>query len=243
VQRVFSEGEKSALGLAALFTEACLDESRSTVILDDPVTSLDHVRRCRVATRLAELAKDRQVVIFTHDVAFVADLKREAKARCVGLAERSVMKSRAEVRKPGMCTTKFPWKAKDVSARLDALRHDLSLIKRESSEWDDTRYEEAVASWAGNLSETWERIFSQEIVGPILEEGGLEVRPKMVKILARFTEEDNQQFQGSYCRISQWAKRHDKSAAVNYVVPDVEILENELQLVDRWFKRVKGYKE
>lgn len=240
--RVFSEGERTALGLAAFFTEAHLDGSMSALILDDPVTSLDHIRRGLVATRLAALAESRQVILFTHDVAFVADLKREAAAKGVPVAERSVTRSRADERKPGACTTKHPWKAKDVPARLDELGQELSRIRTDGGAWDEKQYDDAVALWAGNLSETWERIFSQEIVGPVLAEGGLEVRPMMVKVLARFSDEDHQQFDGSYGRISQWAKRHDKSAAVNYVAPDIDKLDEELRLVDSWFKRVKRYK-
>ena len=98
------------------------------------------------------------------------------------------------------------------------------------------------ATWARNLSETWERIFGQEVVGPVLAEGGMEVRPNMVKILARFTESDESEFQASYSRVSQWLKRHDKSSMVNYVAPEVSTLQEELTLVDQWFKRVKAYK-
>lgn len=240
--KVFSEGERTALGLAAFFTEAHLDGSKSALILDDPVTSLDHTRRGLVATRIAALAETRQVILFTHDVAFVADLKREAGAKGVRIAERSIMRSRADERKPGACTTKHPWKAKDVPARLDELRQELRRIKKESTAWEEKQYEDAVAVWAGNLSETWERIFSQEIVGPVLAEGGLEVRPMMVKVLARFSVDDHHEFEGSYGRASQWARRHDKSAVVNYVAPDIEKLEEELRLVVGWFKRVKGYR-
>ncbi|MCC6311618.1 MAG: AAA family ATPase [Trueperaceae bacterium] len=238
--RVFSEGERTALGLAAFFTEADLDASNSAIILDDPVTSLDHIRRGLVAARLAALAELRQVIVFTHDVSFVADLTREAKGKGVPIAERSVTRSRAGERKPGVCSTAHPWKAKDVPARLDELRKDLARVK--GGTMDQQAYEDAVSVWAGNLSETWERIFSQEIVGAILAEGGLEVRPMMVKILARFSDSDYQEFQASYSRASQWAKRHDKSARVNFVAPDVRDLEVELARVDTWFKRVKGYK-
>ena len=99
-----------------------------------------------------------------------------------------------------------------------------------------------MAVWAGNLSETWERIFSQEIVGTVLSEGGLEVRPMMVKVLARFSDADHKEFEASYSRVSRWAKRHGKSALVNYVAPEVGDLEAELELVNSWFKRVRGYK-
>jgi hypothetical protein len=240
--RVFSEGERTALGLAAFFTEAQLDSSKSALILDDPVTSLDHGRRALVASRLATLAEARQVIVFTHDVAFVADLKREANGKGVEVCERSVARSRASERKPGTCSATHPWKARDVLARLAELRREVARIKKECVNWDSRAYEEAVAIWAGNLSETWERIFSQEIVGPILSEGGLEVRPKMAKVLARFSETDHAEFEASYARVSQWAKRHDKSVLVNYVAPDVAVLEAELAQVDQWCKRVRGYK-
>ena len=118
----------------------------------------------------------------------------------------------------------------------------MARIKKDGGGWGENAYEETVGTWAGKLSETWERIFSQEIVGPVLAEGGLEVRPKMVKVLARFSDEDYRKFDASYSRISQWVKRHDKSLTINYVAPDVNVLESELQLVDSWFKRVKRYK-
>jgi hypothetical protein len=64
----------------------------------------------------------------------------------------------------------------------------------------------------------------------------------MVKIIARFTETDEREFEASYSRVSQWARRHDKSNMVNYVAPEIGTLEDELKLVDQWFKRVKAYK-
>lgn len=240
--RVFSEGEQTALGLAAFFTEAHLDASRSALVLDDPVTSLDHVRRSLVATRLASLAQVRQVVVFTHDVAFVADLKREAGGVGVPVTERSVTRSLADERKPGLCSSTHPWKAKDAAARLDHLRKELGRIKREATGWEHEAYEHAVSAWAGGLSEAWERIFSQEIVGAIIADGGIEIRPMMVKVLARFTDTDHAEFNASYSRVSQWAKRHDKSALVNYVAPEISDLEKELTMVEAWLKRVKGYK-
>ena len=240
--RVFSEGERSALGLAAFFTEAALDTSNSAIILDDPVTSLDHVRRGLVAGRIAEFGRTRQVVILSHDVAFVADLKREAKERGISVTERSVTRSHTGERKPGTCIAMHPWKAKDVPERLDELRSELARIKKEYSACDQQTYDDAVANWAGKLSESWERIFSQEIVGPILAEGGLEVRPSMVKILVHFKEADYNEFEASYSRISQWARRHDKSVMINYVAPDVNDLEAELEKVAIWHKRVKRYK-
>jgi hypothetical protein len=83
------------------------------------------------------IAETRQVVGFTHDVSFVADLKREAKGLGVSLGERSVARGRRGERKPGTSSPNHPWKAKDVTERLGDLRSELVRIKRESRDWDD----------------------------------------------------------------------------------------------------------
>ncbi len=105
-------------------------------------------------------------------------------------------------------------KAQDVTERLGDLRDELARIKKESATWDEVKYEAEVATWAGELSETWERIVSQEVVGQILPEGGLEVRPMKLKLLVPFSATDEREYQGSYGRVSLWVKRHDKSTMV-----------------------------
>jgi ABC-type nitrate/sulfonate/bicarbonate transport system ATPase subunit len=117
-----------ALGLAGFFTEATFDESKSAIIFDDPVTSLDHMRRDKVAQRLTRLAKDRQVVVFTHDVAFVGDLTAAADSDGVPIIERSVERRRSD---HGVCVSWLPWKAKDFNSRIDHLRTELAKLTKD----------------------------------------------------------------------------------------------------------------
>jgi hypothetical protein len=236
---VLSEGEQTALGLAGFLTEAHFDVSKSAIVHDDPVTSLDHIRRSHVAARLCDLAEDRQVVVFTHDLTFVGDLRSAAEERGVAMTERSV--ERHGDGSIGMCRNQHPWKAKDAKARIEQLRTDLQRMVKERSSWDEATYEERVAAWAGRLSETWERIISQDIANQLVDRGKSEVRPRMVRVLARFTDQDNKEFQGSYGRCSKWALRHDKSTGTNYVAPDLSELESELDLVQIWHERVRKY--
>jgi len=44
------------------------------VVFDDPVTSLDYERIQEVASRLAALARNRQVIVFTHNIWFAVEL-------------------------------------------------------------------------------------------------------------------------------------------------------------------------
>ncbi len=239
VREVLSEGEQTALGIAGFLTEAFFEETHSTMVLDDPVTSLDHIRRSLVAEQLAEFGRRQPVVVFSHDLTFVGDLRKAAEAAHVPFTERSVEKrSDGSI---GVCLDIHPWKARDVPSRLHQLGAELGRLTRESKDWDSQRYEKEVADWAGSLSETWERIISLEIANKIVDRSTSEVRPRQFRILARITEADNEAFQQSYSRCSLWLRRHDKSPEVNYVAPDIDALERELALVQGWFERVRKY--
>ena len=84
IDHVLSEGEKRAVALADFLTEAELDPDCTGVVIDDPVSSFDIHARRSLARHLVELAATRQVVIFTHDLAFLYELKSQAKLLSVG---------------------------------------------------------------------------------------------------------------------------------------------------------------
>lgn len=239
VRDVLSEGEQTALGLAGLFTEINFDESESALVLDDPINSLDHGRREKVARRLAALAAKRQVIVFTHDLTFLGDLIRAADESGVALEERSIAKDNARV--PGRVLETHPWKAKDAKKRIGDLRADLAKLKKNINELTPEEYENRVQLWAGLLSETWERIVRNDIVGKVVDRGTTEVRPKMIKLLAKITNVDNDEFQSAYSQVSKWAPRHDKSEEVNFVPPTVDEMEVELARIDVWYKRIVTY--
>jgi hypothetical protein len=65
---VMSQGELQALGLAVFLPRACADDSPFRfLIIDDPVHSMDPSKVNGLAQVLDELARDRQVIVFTHD--------------------------------------------------------------------------------------------------------------------------------------------------------------------------------
>ena len=74
LQEILSEGEQKVIALADFLAEATLNPDCSPIVLDDPVTSLDHRRLQYVVDRLAEISGNRQIVVFTHDIWFAAGL-------------------------------------------------------------------------------------------------------------------------------------------------------------------------
>lgn len=100
IDHVLSEGEKRAVALADFLTEAELDLDCTGTIIDDPVSSFDIHARRSLARHLAELAATKQVVIFTHDLAFLYELKSQAKSRSVGTLTHWIQRDSSGV--PGM---------------------------------------------------------------------------------------------------------------------------------------------
>ncbi|MFA5432878.1 MAG: hypothetical protein WC319_08410 [Candidatus Paceibacterota bacterium] len=76
--QILSEGEQNACSIADFLTEVMLDSTNCGIILDDPVTSLDHNYKDLIAKRLVSEAAFRQVVIFTHDIVFMSKLVKYA---------------------------------------------------------------------------------------------------------------------------------------------------------------------
>jgi hypothetical protein len=73
-ESILSEGEQRAVALADFLTEVALNPANAGIILDDPVNSQDHQRKELIAKRLVREARERQVIVFTHDLVFLNNL-------------------------------------------------------------------------------------------------------------------------------------------------------------------------
>lgn len=71
---ILSEGEQKVISLADFIAETNITTINKGIILDDPVNSLDEERKSVIAERLVSISKNKQVVIFTHDLVFVSSL-------------------------------------------------------------------------------------------------------------------------------------------------------------------------
>jgi len=240
IDEVLSEGEQTALGLAGFLTEVEFDDSRSGVVLDDPVSSLDAGRRSRVAKRLIELARNRQVIVFTHEATFVNALNKAARDLSVDVTERAILRQGL---RPGLVSDKHPWNVKDVPSRVDWLTAELARLRKERNQLDSDEYTRRAQEWGGRLSQAWERAVNLDVVNELVDRGTNEVRPKMFKMLVGISEQDNTDYQSGYAKASEWAPRHDQAPEANFIAPEPDELEAELNRFKDWIARIKKYKK
>jgi hypothetical protein len=79
VDSVLSDGERRIVSLAAFLADVSEKPHAAPFVFDDPISSLDHDFEWQVAQRLAELAKDRQVLVFTHRLSLYGAMEDAAK--------------------------------------------------------------------------------------------------------------------------------------------------------------------
>lgn len=236
---VLSEGEQTALGMAGFMAEVSTDDSRSAVVFDDPVSSLDHERRDKVAETLVRLAANRQAVVFTHDVAFVLALKKHAVVKSVQVTERSIEKWQTT---PGHCEDYHKFSAKLVKERLVELEQMLAELRGQQASIPRAEYRDKIAKWYRLLRQTWERAIEETLVGDILTRDDLQVHPKMVRTLVLYTAEDNKTLQRGYGRATELSEVHDESAVINAPAPSMDEMEADLTDLRQWHKGVASRK-
>jgi hypothetical protein len=74
LSEILSEGEQCVVAIAGFLAELAASEHKGPIVFDDPICSLDHRYRDRIAARVATEAIERQVILFTHDISLLLEL-------------------------------------------------------------------------------------------------------------------------------------------------------------------------
>ena len=119
-QDILSEGEQRAIAIAAFLPRSGSEKAQGGIVFDDPVSSLDHARRERAARRIAAEARERQVVVFTHDMYFLNVLMFEATA--LGLTPKALTLNQTP-EGFGVAEETLPFAGANVSQRVGMLRN------------------------------------------------------------------------------------------------------------------------
>lgn len=151
---ILSEGEQRAIAIASFLTEVRLSNGPGGVVLDDPVSSLDHARRERVASRLVAESAVRQVVVFTHDLFFLSVLMEEASAQGLDATAQTLNRTTDGY---GVADSGLPFAGAAVRARVGILRNKQVNCARLYKAGDQAAYRLHTRDFYNDLRMTWER--------------------------------------------------------------------------------------
>jgi AAA domain len=151
---ILSEGEQRAIAIASFLAEVNLGKGRGGIVFDDPVSSLDHRRRWHVAKRLAEEAKQRQVIVLTHDIYFLCILQQEADAAGIELAAQCIRKAPTGF---GVQTDRLPFDAMSTSKRVKSLKQMQETAAKAHKTGDEDEAKRITRETYYHLRLAWER--------------------------------------------------------------------------------------
>lgn len=238
---VVSEGEHRCLSIAAFFAETGFTGDLSGVVFDDPVSSFDYRWRERAAKRLVQKAKDRQVIIFTHDLSFCHSLERHSKELGVAKADRYVSQNPAIG--AGVSTGDVSWVTLPVSKRIKFLRRELQDAEKMRRDGKQHLYEKNAGYIYGLLREAWERAVEEILLGGVVERYRPEIHTKKADGLLDIKPDDCKSLNSAMTECSKWLIGHDQPAAAREPVPEPSALKNEIDKLDDWVSGINRRRE
>lgn len=180
---VLSEGEQRALAIACFLADPHVSESKGAIIVDDPVTSLDHQRIRRVANRfVAEAVRGRQVIIFTHNLLFYQEVLRACADRDPQLPALPCLIQQSPEGFGLVSVADQPWIAKKVRERERALEAQLQAIP-DGLTPDGNELRIYAKQFYTDLRETWERAVEEVVLGGVVERFGSDVKTQRLKMV------------------------------------------------------------
>ena len=235
--KVVSEGEQRCLSIAAFFAELSTADDPSSIVFDDPVSSLDYRWREGVARRLVEEAKARQVIVFTHDVVFLLLLNQFAGEEGVAKLDQHV---RQLSKGAGVCAEELPWVALKVSKRIGHLRKLFQDAEKLHREGHQAAYEKEASLIYGYLREAWERGLEEVLLGGVVERYRPSVQTQQVALISDITEEDCKAVETAITKCSKWLPGHDQAAAAPADIPEPASLRADIDALENWLTAIRN---
>lgn len=237
VSEVASEGEQRCIALAAFLAELSQASHQSALVFDDPVSSLDHWYRERIAARVVEESKARQVIVFTHDAIFLNDLHT--------IAEQTGTPAKYHFldwkgSQPGWCYDGLPWDCKSPEDRLDKLEKRQREIAKfggvKPSQEDISNIREAY-NW---LRSTVERIVERVIFADVVFRYRSFVKLKELNRVVGFSQSECDEVTRIFKKCCDVTDAHDPAQGKQAAVPEPKDLQVDINATKQLLASVRA---
>lgn len=235
-EEVLSEGERTCVALAGLLAELQTTRNRASLVLDDPVSSLDHQYRKRVAERLLQEARHRQVILFTHDIVFLY-LLRKYQAQMMGVQMTELTLQRGFRGNHGRAEQGPPWIAMSVKERVTQLRGDVVEARGLLNEGKRQEYERRASRVYKRLRKSWERAVEEVLLNHVVIRFGDSVQTRRLSKLTDISDDDIERVTREMSRCSDF--EHDEPGAVHADLPDPGVIEDDIRKLENWVKELR----
>ena len=204
------------------------------IIVDDPVSSLDHTRMQAVAERLAgEAAKGRQVIVFTHNIIFHHMLRTEARrARVACHAEW--MSSLGNDRFGIIDASQRPRQMKSVPERLQEIDQDFQILTDAEYDYTNEGFRTRVVALYTQMRDTWERIVEDILFNRVIQRFRPEIMTQRLEQACIDPEKDHPVIFEGMKRCSHYSG-HDLAEDLPPELPEPELIRRDADKLQGFF--------
>lgn len=176
-------------------------------------------------------AKQRQVIVFTHDLVFVNDLLDLAAGK--GLPMRMTTVSRG-ASGAGQVTDGLPWKGQRVEDRIDKLEKAARAAKPHYDNNQEAEYEAAAARIYDQLRASWERALEEVAFSHVVMRHRDYINAKDLKKVSVLTDVDCDAYAAGFKKCCDVVDAHDPSGGRNAPPPPPTDLFQDIQALKNW---------
>lgn len=234
---ILSEGEHRCISLATFLSELSISEHKSAIIFDDPVSSLDHKWRNKIAKRIVEESLERQVIVFTHDITFLMMIQEYSTKLNSNLDIKSLTRKKKET---GLIASNPPWDALPVKKRIGLLKNaQQQLEKTERTETEEV-YKERAKLLYGKLRETWERFIEEVFLNGAIERFGRAIQTQRLSKIIDLTDEDYKLVETNMGKCSTYLTGHDTAGTLIEEMPDSDEFLDDIKILEDYTKQIRN---
>lgn len=231
---ILSDGERRAVSLAAFLADVTGKPYTSPFIFDDPISSLDHDFEWEVAMRLAKLAQDRQVIVFTHRLSLYGAL--EDAARKIGEEWKKINLEQRYIEAFGG-TAGHPvdeafWQANTKKAN-NMLINRLDEAKKYRDSGDSTNYKIHAQGICSDFRKLVERTVEEDLLNQVVKRHRRSVTTdNRISHLSKIQKEDCDFIDGLMTKYSCY--EHSQSDETPSFLPDEPELREDIEKLKTW---------
>jgi len=175
-------------------------------------------------------SKERQVIIFTHDLSFLMRLQDFCSKYDSEINIKSIERIGTE---SGIYTDNMPWDAMNVKKRIKKLKEKYNELKKIYKNILGSEYRKEASLIYNLLRETWERLVEELLLNGVVYRFDRDIQTKRLKKVTDISDDDYKKVADAMDKCSFFTG-HDKSPELNEDIPDPNEIMNDIEEIEKY---------
>lgn len=246
IEKILSEGESRIISLAAFLADMSGLDKSTPFIFDDPISSLDQDFEEKVVSRLVQLSKERQVIIFTHRLSFITLIEdaiqtvKRTTSTTTNIPQISLITLRRINDMVGLIDELDVRHKKPISGFQTIKDHKIPHAQKYLNEVPPliSEYNQSIKSICGDIRILTERIVEKTMFCEVIERFKRSVNTKQLKDVAKITLDDCSFIDNLMTKYSSY--EHSQSDHLPGQLPELMEINIDVESIITWIKDFTG---